>query len=103
MMTNSIKKAPIPDANLTLANLYLSNNRILRAEELLQLNVGIEPSRFEPRENLLRFYLDTKQEDELLRTANSIIDLPVKIKSNEILNYKKRAQHIVKEYSNTKL
>lgn len=103
MMTNSIKKAPIPDANLTLANLYLSNHRILRAEELLQLNVGIEPFRFEPRENLLRFYLDTKQEDELLRTANSIIDLPVKIKSNEILNYKKRAQHIVKEYSNTKL
>ena len=98
MMENSIKKAPIPDANLTLANIYLSQKKILKAEGLLLLNLGIEPFRFEPRENLLKFYMETKQNEKLLKTAKDIVDLPIKIESKKTYLYKENAKEIIARY-----
>jgi len=98
MMENSIKKLPIPDANFVLANLYSGQKKNLRAEHLLLLNVGIEPFRFEPRENLLKFYIESKQNEKIIKTANEIINLPVKIESKKVYLYKKNAKYILEKY-----
>lgn len=102
MMEKSIKKAPIPDANLALGNLYVSLKNMRRAEELLVRNVGIEPFRFEPRENLLRFYIATKQNEKVVKTANEIIDLPIKMDSEKVKAYKENALKIRVRYDKAK-
>jgi len=98
MMENSIKKAPVPDANLVLANLYSGQKKNLRTEQLLLLNVGIEPFRFEPLDNLLKFYLETKQKEKIIKTANEIINLPIKIESKKIYLYKENAKATLERF-----
>ena len=98
MMENSVKKSPIPDANVVLANLYLQQKKILNAEKLLLLNVGIEPFRFEPRENLLKFYIENKKFGKCFKTANEIINLPIKIESKKAHLYKENARKIISRY-----
>lgn len=92
MMENSVKKEPIPDANVVLANLYSGQKNFLKTEQLLVLNNGIEPFRFEPKENLFRFYIQTKQKEKSIKIAQEIINLPVKIKSNKAEIYKMEAE-----------
>lgn len=98
MMNQSVKKAPVPDANLALAGIYMTRKEFLHAEELLLLNAGIEPFRFEPLDNLLQFYIEIGQKDKIRKTAEKIIKLPVKIESNKVQAYKERANKILKEY-----
>lgn len=96
MMENSVKKSKIPDANIILANVYTAQKDLLRTEQLLLANVGIEPFRFEPKENLFRFYLQTNQKEKSIKIAKEIINLPVKIKSNKINAYKSEAKKYLK-------
>lgn len=96
MMESSVKKEPIPEANVVLANLYSGQKNFLRTEQLLVLNNGIEPFRFEPKENLFRFYIQTKQKEKSIKIAREIINLPVKIKSNKIDIYKMEAEKYLK-------
>ena len=91
MMNQSVKKAPVPDANLALVGIYMSRKEFLHAEELLLLNAGIEPFRFEPLDNLVQFYIETGQKDKIRKTAEGIIKLPVKIQSEKVKKYKERA------------
>lgn len=96
MMESSVKKEPIPEANVVLANLYSEQKNFLRTEQLLILNNGIEPFRFEPKENLFRFYIQTKQKEKSIKIATEIINLPVKIKSNKVDIYKMEAEKYLK-------
>lgn len=92
MMENSVKKSKIPEANIILANIYKTQKKNIRAEQLLVTNIGIEPFRFEPRVNLLHFYIQTNQKVKSIKIAKEIVNLPVKIKSNSIGIYKKEAK-----------
>lgn len=96
MMESSVRKEPIPEANVVLANLYSGQKNFLKTEQLLVLNNGIEPFRFEPKENLFRFYIQTKQKEKSIKIAREIINLPVKIKSNKIDIYKTEAEKYLK-------
>ncbi len=95
MMENSVLKDPIPKANIALADLYLKQKNYHRTEQLLKMNIGIEPSRFEPRNNLLQFYSKRNLHDKKIETANEIIHLPVKIASPEVTVYKETARSIL--------
>lgn len=95
LMENSIKKDPIPKANIALSNLYLQQKDYRKTENLLLYNLGIEPSRFEPYVNLMNFYTVTKSENKKIAIANKIINLPVKIPSVTVDKYKKTANEIV--------
>lgn len=95
MMGNSVKKDPIPKANFALADLYIQNKRYNKAEQLLKMNIGIEPSRFEPRNNLLQFYINRKSHSDKIKTATEILFLPVKKPSQEVNLYKKIARSIL--------
>lgn len=92
MMENSVKKSKIPEANIILANIYTTQKDFIRTEQLLVANVGIEPFRFEPRINLLHFYIQTKQKAKSIKIAEEIMNLPAKIKSNKINLYKQEAE-----------
>lgn len=96
MMENSVKKNPIPKANIALSDLYLQLRKYKRTEQLLKMNIGIEPSRFEPRNNLLQFYINRKLHEEKIKIATEIVNLPVKIASPEVDVYKKIAQSVLK-------
>lgn len=96
MMESSVRKEPVPEANAVLANLYSGHKNFLRTEQLLVLNNGIEPFRFEPKENLFRFYIQTNQKAKSIKVAGEIINLPVKIKSNKIQIYKMEAEKYLK-------
>lgn len=96
MMENSVLKSPIPRAHIALSYLYMQQNNYNRAEELLKLNVGIEPFRFEPLNNLLQFYSERNLCKEEAKIANDIINLPIKIPSVKVANYKRKAQLILK-------
>lgn len=95
MIENSVKKSKIPDANIILANIYTHENNLLRTESLLLLNSGIEPYRFEPKNNLLNFYIFTGQKDRSIKIAREIINLPAKINSTKINQYKNKARQII--------
>lgn len=96
MMENSVRKEPIPEANVVLADSYSGQKNFLKTEQLLVLNNGIEPFRFEPKENLFRFYIQTKQKEKSIKIAREIINLPVKIKSNKIDICKTEAEKYLK-------
>jgi O-antigen ligase len=96
MMECSVKKNPIPKANVALADLYLQQKKYDRTEQLLKMNVGIEPSRFEPRNNLLQFYISMSQKEKSIKVAHEIINLPVKIKSSKVDIYKTKAEIYLK-------
>lgn len=97
IMKNSVKKDPIPKANIALADLYYQQKKYYKTEELLKLNIGIEPSRFEPLNNLLQFYVKRKQYLKKVKIANEIIRLPMKKESAKVLTYKKIALSILKK------
>jgi hypothetical protein len=96
MMENSVKKSKIPEANIILANIYTTQKDFIRTEQLLVANVGIEPFRFEPRINLLHFYIQTNQKAKIIKIAQEIISLPVKIKSDKVNVYKQEAKEYLK-------
>jgi hypothetical protein len=96
MMENSVKKCKIPEANIILANIYTAQKDFIRTEQLLVANVGIEPFRFEPRANLLHFYIQTNQKAKSIKIAQQIINLPAKMKSNKIGVYKQEAEEYLK-------
>lgn len=95
LMKNSIKKDPIPKANIALSNLYLQQKNYRNTERLLRYNIGIEPSRFEPYINLMNFYTLTKSENKKIALAKKIIDLPAKIPSATVDKYKKMANEVL--------
>lgn len=96
MIENSVKKSKIPEANIVLANIYTAQKDFKRTEQLLLANVGIEPSRFEPRANLLHFYIQTNQKAKSIKIAQEIISLPVKIKSDKVNLFKQEAKEYLK-------
>jgi O-antigen ligase len=96
MMESSVRNEPVPEANVVLANLYSEQKNFLKTEQLLVLNNGIEPFRFESKENLLKFYIQTNQKEKSIKIAKEIINLPVKIKSNKVAIYKIEAEKYLK-------
>lgn len=95
MMEESVKKKPIPKANYALANMYVSQHNYLRAEQLLQLNIGIEPNRLEPLVNLMDYYIQTNNIPRKIAIANQIIAMPIKIRSKKADRYKINAKKIL--------
>ncbi|MFQ6601950.1 hypothetical protein [Flavobacterium sp. C3NV] len=98
MMENSIKKCQIPDAIIAMAKVYVEVGNLVKAEKLLKFSINIEPFRFEPRIELLQFYIQTNQNIKKRKLAQEIIDLPVKIKSEKVDLYKENACKILINY-----
>ncbi len=102
IMENSVKKNPFVEANEILCNIYLQQEDTIKAEKLLKTNVNIEPFKFKYRNNLLIFYSEQKQYEKELAVAKEIVQLPVKIPSEEVDMYKKKANSVLKKLQKPK-
>jgi len=94
-MTRAVNKNNSPMLNNILSLIYEHKGEIHKTEELLKKNTGIEPFKFKPRINLMDFYGRTGKFKEQKETSQAIIDLPVKIPSKEVDEYKKRAKEVI--------
>ncbi|WP_379088870.1 O-antigen ligase family protein [Pedobacter sp. UC225_65] len=83
------------DANLLLAQCYENINNMAAAEKHYVKANHILPRMFKPKHYLLKFYLSTNREKEIINIANEIIETPIKVSSNEILTLKKQATKIL--------
>lgn len=78
-----------------LSKAYEHKGEIHKTENLLKKNTGVEPFKFKPKVNLMDFYGRTGKLKEQKETAQEIINLPVKIPSKEVDEYKKRAEKVL--------
>jgi len=90
----SLNKAPKLCQGLAYTNIKQGNYK--RAEELLKFNIGNEPYRFEPRMDLFNLYKGLSDYEKAKIIGQEIIDLPVKIPSEEVEAFKT----IAKSYLN---
>ena len=95
LMEESIKKDPMPKANIVLANLFYIDQNYIRSEKLLTTNVGLEPFRLEPLTDLMEYYIKTNQIQKKIAMAKKIINMPVKIKSKKADEYKNKAKIVL--------
>ncbi len=77
-----------PKVGKSLASRYVRDGNLKRAEEIYRLNIGLEPYRYEARMNLLDILIRTNQYQKALFLCKEIIDLPVKIHSKKVEQYK---------------
>ena len=81
---------------VNITGICIKQNNYSKTENLLKQNTGLEPSRFEPLANLLFFYKMTNNNPRTIETAEKIINLPVKIRSKKVLEYKELAKKYTK-------
>ncbi|SDW82635.1 Enterochelin esterase [Lutibacter oricola] len=94
-MENAFIKSSYPKLNRKLISIYTSIGNYKKAEESLQLNIGLEPYRFQPRMDYLKFLIRTNNVNKQIEIAQSIIDLPIKIPSDTIQTFKNYASKII--------
>ncbi len=76
-----------------LTTYYNKIGNLKRVKELLELNTGIEPFRYNPRTKLLNFYNRIGDSKKGAVMAKSIIELGIKVPSEEVFLHKKKAQN----------
>lgn len=95
MMNNAIRKSNIPGMNYAISIVYEHLKENQKVEYFLKKNTGIEPFKFKSKIDLMDFYGRTGQLKKQEEIAKEIIELPVKIPSKEVDEYKKRAQEVL--------
>lgn len=95
LMELGTAKNRTPKNIFLLAKYHLKSKNYPRVEELLHDNIGNQPYRFAPRMELLKFYTRTKQNRKRCSIAHDVIQLPVKIPSPKIIEYKKKCGAII--------
>lgn len=81
-----------PDLGKILAGVYKKQGRYNEAEKIYKYNINVEPYRFDARMDLFNLYVQTNQKLKAKEAAKEIINLPIKISSEKINNYKKEAK-----------
>ncbi|MDO5969246.1 O-antigen ligase family protein [Flavivirga aquimarina] len=98
IMRESLSKNIKPKNIRQLAYYYLKEKDFSKAEELFELNIYTQPFRFEPKMDLIKYYIKTGgKKDILCQKAQELIDFPIKIPSEKITNYKKSCKRIIEK------
>ena len=88
-----------PSTGKFLAKYFEYKQNYKKAIELYKYNINIEPYRYEARMDLLSLLDKNNQYKEVVKLSNTIINLPIKIPSKKIDNYKKIANNYIDKYS----
>ena len=84
-----------------LLALYLNQEQMYEdAEKIYKINIGNEPFRFKPRMAYASFLGNQGRYSEQNVVLKSIVELPLKIPSKEVENYKRHASEILKRNEN---
>lgn len=98
-MESSFDNTLKPDIGRKLATSYLEEGNFSRANEIYELNAGIEPFRYEPLVNLMNIQENVNDYQKLISLAQKVVELPVKIPSVKVDKYKKLAKKKISYYS----
>jgi len=98
----SYERSGKPSIGRILANGLQQQKKYVQAEKIFLYNKNVEPYRYEARMDLLNLFLETKQFSKAKVIATEIIQLPVKIPSPLIVEYKKNATAYLKEFETKK-
>lgn len=85
-----------PEMGEQLAFFLYREGRYEDAEKIYKINMGNEPFRFKPKMDYVVFLGNQRRFSEQNKVLKDIIDLPVKIHSTEVENYKSNARDILK-------
>ncbi len=94
----AFKKSSAPRIGRVLAYLNIKENNFKKAEEIFKFNINVEPYRYEPRMDLISLYEKNNYYDKVIDLSKEIINLPVKIPSKKVDNYKKLASKKLNNY-----
>lgn len=93
------KRSGRPALARILAKMYINQDNFKKAEELYIYNIKSEPFRYQGKMDLFILYLKYNKKSKALKIAQEIRDMPVKVPSPEIDEYKKVAgQFIINFY-----
>lgn len=98
-MEAAFQKSSAPRIGKQLAFCYIKEGNYKKAENIFKFNISVEPYRYEPRMDLLILFLKLNRYKEIVKMSQEIINLPIKIPSKKINNYKKTASKHAKNYS----
>ena len=98
-MEHAFKYSSAPIIGRNLAYIYLKENNFKRAEEIFTFNKYVEPYRYEARMDLLGLMERAHEVEALLKMAQEIISLPIKIPSDKVTKYKEIAAQKIETYS----
>lgn len=99
LMENSFNKTLKPDIGRELAMYYLQEGNFKRAHEIYELNMGLEPFRYEPLMDLIDIHENVNHYAQVVSLAQKVVALPVKIPSEQVKEYKEVAQRKTTYYS----
>lgn len=82
-----------PSAGTIVAGILKKEKKFSQAETIYNYNKNAEPYRYEARIELLNLFIETNQKGKAIKMAKEIINLPIKIPSQTVKMYKKRAKN----------
>lgn len=101
--TNFVEKAfdesAAPKIGKWVAHYAIKSGNYKKAESVYKFNINVEPYRFEPITDLISLYKKTNNYSGIVHLSQKLIELPVKIPSQQVTDYKNQALYDVKIYS----
>lgn len=97
VMAESLLKNSKPKNVRSLAYYYLELEYYEKARELFELNTYTQPFRFEPKMDLIQYYLKIGDENLVCEKAQEVIDFSVKIPSKKITKYKNICESLLEK------
>lgn len=91
-MQTGFERSGKPSIGKILANGLQKQKKFAEAETIYTYNKNAEPYRYEARIDLLKLFIETRQYAKAKKMAQEIIDLPVKIPSVAIDDFKKKSK-----------
>lgn len=99
-MQTGFERSGKPSLGKIIANGLKKQKKFTAAEAIYNYNKNTEPYRYEARIDLFKLFIETKQYTKAKKMAAEIIHLPVKIHSETIVDFKKKAQLFLTEFEN---
>jgi hypothetical protein len=96
---SSFNKNSSPKVGKQLALCYIKDGNYKKAEDIFKFNIDVEPYRYEARMDLLNLLIKLNRNKEAFNLAQEIIDLPIKVPSEKVDDYKLRASKYVENNS----
>lgn len=96
-MQTGFERSGKPSLGRILANGLEKENNFDQAERIYTYNKNAEPYRYEARMDLFHLYLKTTQIEKAKKMALEIINLPIKVPSTKITQYKNEAKDFLKK------
>lgn len=98
-MEKAFQKSSAPRIGKQLAFCYMDKGDYKKAEDVFKFNISVEPYRYEPRMDLLMLFIQLNRHKEIVKLSRDIVNLPIKVPSEKVNDYKKTALKHAKNYA----